>query len=268
MIYAGCDLGTVAVKMVIIENGTILASEAIAYKNLPKQAAIDVFEKALTKAGLSKEQIDYCVATGFGKKTVSFADADIPELIAANRAVRQLNPDVRTVIDAGGQGMKAFNIGAKGRIMDSTANEKCAAGTGKFMEVMAKALEMPLDQLSELALTADNIVPITSQCGVFAESEVITYVNDGKDRADIFAGISRSVASKVSSLVRRIDVIEPVALVGGVGKNIVVKKDVEKELGLKLTELEIDPQLIGAFGAALVAKEKHAAQNQRAENNP
>lgn len=261
MIYAGCDLGTVAAKVVIMDGGTLLAAEAIAYRNLPKQAAVDVFEKALAGAGVSAEEIDYCVATGFGKKTVAFADADVPELVAVNRAVGRLNPEVRTVIDAGGQSMKALSIGAKGRIVDSAANEKCASGTGKFMEVMARALGMPLGELCELAISADGIVPITSQCGVFAESEVISYVNDGKDRADIFAGISRSVASKVSSLVRRIDVIEPVVLVGGVAKNAAVRRHLEEELGLKLAVLNMDPQLVGALGAALIAREKHAAQN-------
>ena len=256
MIYAGCDLGTVAAKMVLLSNGDILAHETFAYKNLPKQAAVSVLESVLSKAGLSEKQIDYCMATGFGRKTVPYADGNAPEVVCLNHAVRRLNPDVRTVIDVGGHSIRAFNISESGKITDSTANEKCAAGTGKFIEVMAKALEISLDQLGDLPLEAKDPVSITSQCGVFAESEVITYVNEGKDRADIVAGISRSVAGKTASLARRISLDEQVAMVGGVAKNTGVVRYIEEELGLKLARLDFDPQLVGALGAAIVASEK------------
>jgi predicted CoA-substrate-specific enzyme activase len=242
-----------------MQNGSILARESRAYKNLPKQAAETAMASALASAGLSPDQVEYCVATGFGKKAVSGADGDAPEIICISRAVRFLDPGIRTVIDVGGQSIRAFNIGGNGKITDSTANEKCAAGTGKFIEVMAKALELPLDRLSDLPLESKAPVSITTQCGVFAESEVITYVNTGKDRADIVAGISRSVAGKIASLVRRIGLDEPVAVVGGVAKNGGVVRYLEEELGLKVSKLDIDPQLIGALGAALVAREKHAA---------
>jgi activator of 2-hydroxyglutaryl-CoA dehydratase len=124
---------------------------------------------------------------------------------------------------------------------------------------MARALELPLEEVSDLVLESKDPVTITSQCGVFAESEVITYVNEGRDRADIVAGIARSVAGKVSSLVRRISLEEEVALVGGVALNAGVKKFVEEELGVKLAALDVDPRVFGALGAALVAREKHAA---------
>jgi len=255
--YAGCDLGTVTAKMVIIEHDEILASEVLVYKNLPKQAADDVFERVLSKTGLTSDQIEYCVATGFGKKAIPFADGNSPEIVCLNRAFRLLYPEVRTIIDAGGQTMSALNINEKGKVRDSTVNEKCAAGTGKFIEVMAKALELSLDEISKLPMESNDPVTITSQCGVFAESEVITYVNEGKDQADIAAGIARSVAGKVSSLVRRISLDKQVALVGGVAKNSGVVRYIEGELGLKLTKLQNDPQLFGAIGAALMAKEKH-----------
>lgn len=256
MIYAGCDLGAAAAKVVIIKDDAILAHKTLPYKNLPKQAAAAVIEKALSEVNLSPEQIDRCIATGFGKKVVPYANGKIPELVCLNRAIRRLNPEVRTVIDVGGQSIRAFNIGANGKLTDSTANEKCAAGTGKFIEVMAKALELPLDELGDLPLQAKAPVSITSQCGVFAESEVITYVNEGKDRADIVAGISRSVAGKTASLVRRISLDEPVTMVGGVAKNTGIVRYIEEELGLKLVELDIDPQIVCALGAALVASEK------------
>ena len=257
--YAGCDLGTVTAKVVIIEGDDIVAATILPYKNLPKQAAVEVFEKALSKAGLTPDKIDYCVSTGFGKKAVSYADADSPEVICLNRAFRLLNTDVRTIIDVGGQNMRALNISDIGKVINSTANEKCAAGTGKFIEVMARALELSLDQVSRLPFEATDPVAITSQCGVFAESEVITHVNDGKEKENIVAGIAQSVAGKVSSLVRRISLDEKVAMVGGVSLNTGVVKSVENELGIKLAELEGDPLIYGAFGAALMAEEKHKA---------
>ncbi len=257
MIYAGCDLGTVSAKVVLIKDGSIVAQEILPYKNLPRQAAVTAFDNALSKAGLSSDRIAYCVATGFGKKRIPYANGDIPEIVCVNRAMRQVHPEVRTVIDAGGQSIRAFNIGKNGRVIDTTANEKCAAGTGKFIEVMTRALELPLSDLGRLTLESKHPVSITSQCGVFAESEVITYVNEGKDRADIVAGISRSVAGKTASLVRRISVEEPLAMVGGVAKNKGVTRYLEEELGLKLLELDIDPQIVAAFGAALLAMEKH-----------
>ena len=257
--YAGCDLGAVTARVVIIEDDAIVSSETMPYKKLPVQAAVEAFERALAKADLSRDRIDYCVATGFGKKAVPYADADSAEVVCLNRAFRLLNANVRTVIDAGGQSMRAINFSQKGKVLDSTVNEKCAAGTGKFIEVMAKALELPIEDVSALAFESKGPVAITSQCGVFAESEVITYVNEGRDRADIVAGIARSVAAKVSSLVRRISLEEEVAMVGGVALNAGVRRYVEEELGVKLADLEADPQVYGALGAALVAREKHGA---------
>ncbi len=259
MIYAGCDLGTVTVKVVLIENGNILSHEIVPYKTLPKQASIEAMETALAAAGYAMVNVEYCVSTGFGKKAVSYATSDAPEIVCLNRAVGFLMPEVRTVVDVGGQSIRAFNINDRGRIIDSTVNEKCAAGTGKFIEVMAKALELTLDQVSRLSFESKSPVAVTSQCGVFAESEVITYVNEGRDVADIVAGISHSVASKAASLIRRISVDEKVAMIGGVAKNDGVAGYIEENLNLKLAEFDIDPQILGALGAALLAREKHEA---------
>lgn len=256
MIYAGCDLGTISAKAVIIENGNILAVKVLPYKSLPKQAAIEVMENAMAEAGLKKDRISYCLSTGFGKKAVPYADADIPELICLNRAAKALNPDIRTVIDGGGQSIRAFNINNMGKVSASTANEKCASGTGKFMEVMAHALEMPIEELSMAALSSNNPLQITSQCGVFAESEVITHVNEGGDRLDIFAGIALSVAGKVAGTVRRISLDDAVVMVGGLAKNKIVIRDIQKELNITFADYDLDPQAVAAYGAALMACER------------
>ena len=216
--------------------------------------------KALTKAGLSEEQIDCCLSTGFGKEAVPYADGVIPDITCFHRAVRELNPKIRTVIDVGGHSFTAFNIDHAGRISPEAITDECAAGKGKFIEVMAKALEMPVDELSRASLSSDNPIRVTSQCVIFAESDVISHVNDGYDVFDIFAGIAFSVAAKIAGLVRGVNVDAEVALVGGVAKNSIVVRDLEKELGLKLASLGgVDPQVIGAFGAALMAKERETA---------
>lgn len=261
MITAGCDLGTISAKAVIIDNDTVIAVSVLPYSSLPRQAAVQVIKKAVADAGISKDRIAYCLSTGFGKKAVADADADIPELICLSRAAKELNPDIRTVIDGGGQSIKAFNINAMGKVSASSVNEKCASGTGKFMEVMAQALEMPVAELSRKALASRSPLPITSQCGVFAESEVITHVNEGEDRLDIFAGISQSVAAKVAGTVRRVSLDEAVIMVGGIAKNEIVVRDIEKELDIVFAHVDFDPQAVSAYGAALMARERALRQS-------
>jgi (R)-2-hydroxyacyl-CoA dehydratese activating ATPase len=259
--FAGCDLGTVSVKVVITNGPEIVATEILPYKNLPQLAVKEAMDNALKKADLTSEDIDFCAATGFGKKAVPFADKESPEVVCLNRAFRRLYPEVRTIVDIGGQSMRAINLNDRGKVLDSTANEKCASGTGKFIEVMGRALEMSLDQMSQLPVEAAEPLPITSQCGVFAESEVITYVNDGKESADIAAGIALSVANKISSLTRRITLTEKLALVGGVALNAGVVKYINSELKMEPIALGQDPRLFAALGAAIIAEEQFAAKS-------
>lgn len=257
MLFAGCDLGAISAKVVIMEGEEIIAQEAMAYRMQPRQAATHVMERALERAGLSLDDLNGCLACGFGRKVVSYAQGNIPEILSVGRGIRWAHPGVKTAIDAGGQKIRVFNIEDDGRVLDSATNEKCASGTGRFIEVMTQALDLTLDRASLLALEAADPVSITSQCGVFAESEVITHVNEGKERADIVAGICRSVAARISSLVRSIRLEPEVVMVGGVAKNEGVVDCTEKELGVRFATLEIDPQVVGAVGAALLARERH-----------
>jgi predicted CoA-substrate-specific enzyme activase len=256
LLFAGCDLGAVAAKVVILDGDSIRVQEVMAYRMLPRQAAVEVMKKALAGAGLSLEALDGCMACGFGRKAVPYKNGDVPEIVSLSRGVRWLHPGVKTVIDAGGQKIRAFNIEEDGKVLDSATNEKCASGTGRFIEVMARALDLSLDRVGALSMEATDPVSITSQCGVFAESELITYVNDGRKRADIVAGICRSVATRISSLVRSIRLEEEVAFVGGVGKNAGVLDHTARELGVGFTDLGVNPQAVGALGAALLARDR------------
>jgi len=259
LIYAGCDLGILAAKVAIIEDGEILALEVLPYRNHPREAAVEVMDKALARAGLSAEKIDYCLATGFGKRAVDYADGITQSPLCLYRAVREMDYGIRTVIDVGGHSFTTFNIWEDGQMSAEPMPDWCPTATGRFIEVMADALEMSVEELIHGALESSSPVYITSQCAVYAESDVISQVNDGKDPFDIFAGIAHSMAARIAGLVRRIDVDEKVVMAGGVANNAIVVRDLEKELGLKLAELNgVNPQVLGAYGAALLAGDRKA----------
>lgn len=255
LVYAGCDLGIISAKAAIINNNNVLALEVLPYKGHPRQAASEVMDRALAKAGLCREQIVYCVATGFGKNAVPYANEVVGDLICHHRAIREINGDVRTVIDVGGQSFAAFNIGNNGCLSETAVTDKCAAGTGRFIEIMADVLEISVEEMSRPSFISAQPATITNQCVILAESEVISLINDGYNRFDICAGVTASVSRRIISLVRRVDVNEEVAFIGGMAKNALVVWDLERKLGLKFAKLSgIDPQVVGALGAAVVAR--------------
>src|SRR4030042_3674205 len=154
LIYAGCDLGIISTKAAVIDNSDILALEVLPYKGDPRQAAAEVMDRALARANLSREQIAYCVATGFGKKAVACADEVAGDLICQHRAIREINTGVRTVINVGGHSYAAFNIDDDGRVSETAVTDKCAAGTGRFIEIMADALEIPVEDMGRPCLNS------------------------------------------------------------------------------------------------------------------
>lgn len=258
MIYAGCDLGIVSAKVAVIGDDNLIASEALSYKNLPKQAAKEALQRALKKSGITEGQIDSCFATGYGRNAVSYADDFIHEVACLHRAVIELNPKIKTVLDVGGHTLQAFSINDKGNITENINNHRCVNGTGLSLDVIARALGMSLDDIIKASLESDNPIPITSQCAVLAESEMISRINEGEDRRDIFAGVASFVALRTSSIIRKVKIRKEVAFVGGVAKNTLIKNQLEKSLEVRFDKLSgFDPQIVGAFGAALIAKERH-----------
>lgn len=258
--YAGCDLGICSAKVVITDNGAILASETVPYKCFPHQAAEAAMEGALRRAGLSGDAAVPCLATGFGDKAVRFAGGIAQNITCLLRGLRALNPQVRTVIDVGGHTLRVSNTTSDGELHHTADIEECAAATGLFIETIAKVLEFPVEQLSATSLASENPIRITNTCVVFAESEVISYINEGYSRHDVFAGVTLAVVSKIASIARRIDLIPEVAMVGGMARNIVVRREVERHLGLSFADLcGVDPQIVAAFGAALLAGEGYLA---------
>ena len=252
MITAGIDVGSISAKAALLEDGEIVATCVILTGYNAKKAGRQVYEEALAKAGVDPAQVEKIVATGYGRNSIEFASKAVTEITCHAAGAHFLNPEVRSIIDIGGQDSKAIVLDDRGKVKDFTMNDKCAAGTGRFLEVMARALEVDLDAFGELSLSAETASPISSLCTVFAESEVISLIAKGEKRENIIAGIHASIGARVVSMAKRIGVRPPAMMTGGVAKNIGVVKALEEKLGADLIVSE-NAQVNGAIGAALIA---------------
>ena len=256
MIVAGCDVGSLTAEAVIMTNGTILGSEMIRVRPRAEQSAREVMEKLLARLELSYEDIGYCVSTGYGRETIPFANDNISEISCHGRGAQWLVPSIRTVIDVGGQDCKAIRVDEDGLLEDFVMNDKCAAGTGRSLELMAESLGVDITELGPLSLESSNPAVITNQCSIFAEMEILHYLCEEKSLADVAAGINESMARRVKMLVGKVGVKEDIGVTGGVSKNVGVVKYLEKMLGKSFIQFPEDPQIIGALGAAIFAAEK------------
>ena len=255
--FAGIDSGSTSTDVVILDKDQNIVTGII----LPTGAGAAIgaeraLEEALKDAGLQRGDIDAMVTTGYGRTAISDGDKSITEITCHARGAHFLNPEVRTVIDIGGQDSKVIRLDENGAVANFVMNDKCAAGTGRFFESMARAFEMSLDDFSKLSLSAKNVIPITAQCAVFAESEVISLVGEGKPMDEIAAGIELSVAKRCFVMAKKAGVVDSVTLTGGCAKNEGLKQAIEKVLKVKVVELPVDPQLMGALGAAEYARQK------------
>lgn len=257
--FGGCDAGSTYTKCVIIdENGKILAAVTKRSRINPVLSAKDALDEAVIQVdGLnSAEELTYLIGTGYGRNKVPFADENISEISCHAMGVHVTDPSVKAIIDIGGQDVKGIAIDTDGTVLNFAMNDKCAAGTGRFFESMARAFEMSLDEFSNLSLTAKNVIPITAQCAVFAESEVISLVGEGKPMEEIAAGIQLSVAKRCFVMAKKAGATDSVTLTGGCAKNEGLKKAIEKVLKINVVDLPTDPQLMGALGAAEYARQK------------
>lgn len=253
MITAGCDVGSLTAKAVIMEDSTIRAFEIMRVYASPERSANEVMERALEKAGLQFKDIEYCVGTGYGRKNISFVKEIESEIACHARGAFFMIPSVRTVIDIGGQDAKAIKVDEQGNVMRYVYNDKCASGTGRFLEIIADALEVPLEKLGELSKDSKEFLTLSNQCVIFAETEIISLVNEGKDISDIVAALHRAVASRVAALAKSIIVEKDVVMTGGVAKNEGMFEALQNALGLEIKSVP-NPQIMGALGAALIAQ--------------
>ena len=257
--FGGCDAGSTYTKCVILdEAGRIAASVTSRSRIHPVKSAQAALEKAVSQVAdlASVRDLAYLVGTGYGRNKVPFADENISEISCHAMGVHLANPDVHAIIDIGGQDVKGIAIDTDGTVLNFAMNDKCAAGTGRFFESMANAFELSLEEFSKLSLKTKNVIPITSQCTVFAESEVVSLVGEGKPMEEIAAGIQLSVAKRCFVMAKKAGAVDQITLTGGCAKNEGLKQAIEKVLKIRVVDLPIDPQLMGALGAAEFARRK------------
>ncbi|MBA2881001.1 putative CoA-substrate-specific enzyme activase [Desulfosalsimonas propionicica] len=252
MITAGIDIGSITAKAALIHDGKLAGTSLQFTGYHAAKAGNAVLETLLGQTGIRRDDIDVIVSTGYGRNSVDFADKAVTEITCHGAGAHFIDPEIRFVVDVGGQDSKVIKIDTNGKVIDFAMNDKCAAGTGRFLEVMARALEADLDDFGRLSAEADAPAAISSICTVFAESEVISLISRGESRQNMIAGIHESVASRISAMARRVGVTPPVMMTGGVARNQGVVRSLESRMDV---EIRVSPhaQLNGAIGAALLA---------------
>lgn len=256
MFFAGLDIGSTITKVVIKNEvqicSTVIQSTGAEHRRLANK----VMEKALAKADISFKQIDYIIATGYGRINVPFADRQVTEITCHMRGVNWLFPEARTIIDIGGQDLKGIKV-SNGKLSDFIMNDKCAAGTGRFLEVIAEVLGVRLEDIGELSLKSTQPAEISSLCTVFAEQEALLRLSEGTSIEDILAGIHKANASRISSMVKKMKIEQDVVMTGGGAKNVGLRKALEEKIGFPLVVPE-EPLITGALGASILAAEYSA----------
>ena len=247
MTVAGIDVGARNIKVVLLDDGDVIA-RGIEPAGMDTHAALEkVFAATLERGGVERQGLKRIVATGAGRKDVPFADGEVTEVVF-------LVPSCRTVIDVGAEEGRATRCDERGKVVDFEVNEKCAAGAGTFTEAMARALEVSLEELGKLSLKSENAVPMNAQCTVFAESEVVSLIHQRTPKADIARAVHDAIASRIISMVRKIGFEPDVMLVGGVANNPGFLDSMRRDLETEITVPDA-PEFVGALGAALAAAE-------------
>lgn len=253
MIAAGIDAGSRAIKVVLIDGESVgvVASGTLPQGVKNDDLAQELFDRLLSDSGLTRQDVARIVATGYGRNGISIADATITEITCHARGVRHLLPDARTIVEIGGQDSKLLRLNPDGTVYDFAMNDRCAAGTGRFLEVVADRLEVDLHELGEMAARSKRPAAISSMCIVFAETEIIGLLASGAAPEDVVAGVQRSIVTRISSMVGR-TLTPPVVFTGGVALVSGMERALESVLGERVT-IPPEPHLTGALGAALLA---------------
>jgi predicted CoA-substrate-specific enzyme activase len=257
MIYAaGIDVGSTQTKGIILDENRQIVARALTMTGANVTRAGDnCFKEALKVADIPREQVAYVVGTGYGRYKVTFGDAQITEISCHARGACNLFPNTRTVIDMGGQDAKGIRVGPDGDVKDFVMNDKCAAGTGRFLGSAAEALLLNLDDIGPLSLKAKNPVRLTTVCTVYVESDIMSYLAQNKKVEDILGGVHSAIAARTVSLIRRVGIEPEVTFTGGVSRNIGMVQALEEKLGMKVN-VSPDSHYVGALGAAIFALER------------
>jgi len=259
---AGVDVGSTQTKAVVINEERQIVQRALIDTGANVTlAAESAFRQAVSAAGIGEDEVEYVVGTGYGRYKVTFGNKQITEISCHGRGAVHMFPKTRTVLDMGGQDSKAIKVNDKGEIVDFCMNDKCAAGTGRFLGAAAVTLNIPLSELGTVALRAQRAVRISTTCTVFAESEILSWLGKGKKVEDILWGVHQSIASRSIGLLRRVGVDDEVSFTGGVAKNIGMIQALEENLKHKINVSD-DSHFMGALGAALFAMDHIIASRQ------
>jgi predicted CoA-substrate-specific enzyme activase len=257
VIVAGVDIGSLTAKAVILKDNDILGYSVIPAGTDVTKVAEQTLSLALDKAGLRRDHLAAVVSTGYGRARVPLAGKSVTEITCDAKGAHFLYPETGMVIDIGGQDSKVISLDGEGRVVDFAMNDKCAAGTGRFLEVMAQALGIELNELGPVSLKRKKGVVISSMCTVFAESEVISLIAEGYPKEDIVNGLHQAIASRVAGMAQSLRVANVVTLAGGVAKNVGVVRALEQNLRVRV-KVPPEPQIIAALGAAICAREMAA----------
>jgi predicted CoA-substrate-specific enzyme activase len=258
MITAGIDVGSTTTKAVFLDGDTILGQIIIPSGSLPAQSARDVFEQCCTESGIDRSEIEGIATTGYGRRLADFGDMIVTEIKACGCGMQMSQPPadkIRTVIDVGGQDTKVITLKDNGEVEDFSMNDKCAAGTGRFLEMLAKKLELDYEGFIDAALNSKQMIHMNSTCAVFAESEVVSLLARGVDKTDIAAAAHTAISERIGTAVRRMDALEIICFTGGGALNSALVKAIEKSLNKKL-HIPDSPQTIVALGAAIAIQDK------------
>ena len=258
---AGVDVGSLGTKAVILRDGEIIGRAIIRTGINTVENGENGLKAALEDAGISRDEVQFVVATGYGRIDAPYADKTVTEITCHAKGTHYIHPGTRTILDMGGQDSKAIRVDENGNVADFAMNDKCAAGTGRFLEVMANVFKVTLDELGPLSLKATEVLPISSTCTVFAESETVSLLARGEKPENVIVGIHHAIANRVSGLLSRVGVEGDLFFSGGVAKNIGMRRAVEEALGVPVVEPRIDPQLAGAIGAAVIAESNWKRSN-------
>jgi predicted CoA-substrate-specific enzyme activase len=264
MIYAaGVDVGSTQTKAVVIdENGNIVGRSLIDTGADVTKAAENSYALALEESPVGDDDVRFVVGTGYGRYKVTFGDKQVTEISCHGRGAAHMFPGTRTVLDMGGQDSKAISVQTNGEIIDFCMNDKCAAGTGRFLGAASNALDIPLGDLGPTALTSEKPVRISTTCTVFAEAEVLSWLGKGRKINDILWGVHQSIAARSFGLLRRVGIEDEITFTGGVARNIGMIKAMEEKLDRKLNVSE-ESHYMGALGAALFALDSVQAGKSR-----
>jgi len=250
---AGIDVGSSTAKAVIFGGGEIIAVSLKPVTRNVAAVAEEVIEQALLATNLTMSDLEYVVSTGYGRNAVSFANDAMTEIICHAKGVRHLMPEARTIIDIGAQDSKVIRVGVSGEVVNFVMNDKCAAGSGRFLELIAQALDVRLDEMGVMSQASQNPCQISSTCTVFAESEVVSLRAEGRAVEDLIAGVHKAIATRVVIMGSGLPIEETIVFTGGVAKNEGVKQAIEAACKGKVRIPE-EPQMTGALGAALEAE--------------